>query len=70
LSNFKDWLKQNVPSDHHDCHIGDDMDTLTVMNEDIVMETYSSNDARYQRCEPVKRVLVAKPVSKITVERW
>jgi hypothetical protein len=32
-----------------DCHVGDDMDTLTVMNEDVVMEAYSSNDARYQR---------------------
>ena len=32
-----------------DRHISDDMDTLTVMNEDIVMEASSSNDTRYQR---------------------
>ena len=32
-----------------DCHVSDDMDTLTVMNEDIAMEASSSNDARYQR---------------------
>jgi hypothetical protein len=32
-----------------DHHIGDDMDTLTVMNEDIVMGASSPNDARYQR---------------------
>ena len=26
-----------------DCHVGDDMDTLTVMNKDVVMEASSSN---------------------------
>jgi hypothetical protein len=30
-------------------HVGDDMDTLTVMNEDVVMRTYSPSDTRYQR---------------------
>jgi hypothetical protein len=31
------------------CHIGDDMDTLTMMNDDVVMRASSPNDARYQR---------------------
>jgi hypothetical protein len=32
-----------------DCLVGDDMDTVTVMNEDIAMAASSSNDARCQR---------------------
>ena len=28
------------------CHDSDDIDTLTVMNEDVVMDASSSNDAR------------------------
>jgi hypothetical protein len=28
------------------CHIGDDIDTLTVMNDDPVIDVSSSNDAR------------------------
>jgi hypothetical protein len=27
----------------HNCHVGDDMDTLAVMNENVVMEVSSSN---------------------------
>ena len=30
-------------------HVGDDMDTLTVMNDDVMMRASSPNDARYQR---------------------
>jgi hypothetical protein len=30
-------------------HVGDDMDTLTVMNEDVVMRKSSPSDSRYQR---------------------
>jgi hypothetical protein len=29
-----------------DCHVDDNMDMLTVMNEDVVMDVSSSNDAR------------------------
>jgi hypothetical protein len=29
-----------------DCHTGSDMDTLTVMNEDVVPDVSSSNDHR------------------------
>jgi hypothetical protein len=32
-----------------ECRVGDDMDTLTVMNEDGEREESSSNNARYQR---------------------
>jgi hypothetical protein len=32
-----------------DCYIDDDVDTLTVMNEDVEMEASSPNDTRYQR---------------------
>jgi hypothetical protein len=31
-----------------DCQLGHDMDTLTVMNEDVEVEASTSNDARYQ----------------------
>ncbi|OBT42130.1 hypothetical protein VE00_08320 [Pseudogymnoascus sp. WSF 3629] len=31
------------------CDVSDDMDTLTVMNEDGELEASSSNDVRYQR---------------------
>jgi hypothetical protein len=32
-----------------ECRVGDDMDTLTVMNEGGEMDESSSNDARYYR---------------------
>jgi hypothetical protein len=38
-----------MAANNDDCHIGDDMDTLTVMNEDILPELPSLSDARYQR---------------------
>jgi hypothetical protein len=34
---------------NNDCHVSDDMDTLTVMYEDIAMEASSSNNDTYQR---------------------
>ena len=34
---------------YDDCHIGDNTDTLTVMNDDILPETSSPSDTRYQR---------------------
>jgi hypothetical protein len=32
-----------------DCHVSDNIDTLTVINKDIVIESSSSNDTKYQR---------------------
>ena len=34
---------------YDDCHISNDKDTLTVMNDDILPESSSPGDTRYQR---------------------
>jgi hypothetical protein len=39
-----------------DCLVGDDMDTLIVVNEDIAMRASSSNDARCQMPRDVSRI--------------
>ena len=49
-----------------DCLVGDDMDTFTLMNEDITMEASSSNDARCQR--DVSRIFEAFRAENYPVE--
>jgi hypothetical protein len=42
-------IRKSTPSmdaANNTCHDSDDVDTLTVMNEDVVMDASSSNDAR------------------------
>jgi hypothetical protein len=41
--------QSRMAANNDDCHTGDDIDTLTVMNEDILPELPSPSDARYQR---------------------
>jgi hypothetical protein len=44
----REYLSRMAAS-NDDCHIDDDLDTLTVMNEDTLPELPSPSDARYQR---------------------
>ena len=42
-------LMSRVAMSYDDCNIGNEKDTLTVMNDDILPESSSPGDARYQR---------------------
>jgi hypothetical protein len=44
-----------MATSYDDCYIGVDMDTLTVMNDDIILELSPPNDARYQRAVSLVR---------------
>jgi hypothetical protein len=49
LDLLRTGLLSKMATSYDDCHTGNDMGALTVMNDDILTESSSRNDTRYQR---------------------